>query len=28
VSDLYELMDADTPETLQLLQQIAVSGRG
>ena len=28
VSDSYELMDADTPETFRLLQQIAISGRG
>lgn len=28
VSDPYELMDADTPETFRLLQQIAMSGRG
>ena len=27
VSDPYERMDADTPETLQLLQQISLSGR-
>jgi molybdenum cofactor cytidylyltransferase len=28
ISDSYELMDADTPETLQLLQQVSKSRRG
>ena len=28
ISDPYELMDVDTPETLQLLQQVSGSGRG
>jgi molybdenum cofactor cytidylyltransferase len=28
IADSYELMDADTPETLQLLQQVSKSRRG